>query len=308
MPNYTQFQSALDKLVESGGLTYKTDASLREYSTFRIGGNADFIILPETIEALTRVLESARECDIRHQVFGNGSNLLFADEGYRGAAIFTKKMDFCELDGNIITFGCGVSMTSAAIMAQKHGLTGLEFLYGIPGTMGGGVYMNAGAYGGEMAQVVATSRCYNRSTGDIFTLSAAAHRFDYRHSVFMDADWIVLSTTLELAPGDSAEIQAKMDELMAARRDKQPLDMPSAGSTFKRYPGYFTAQLIDEAGLKGLSVGGAQVSPKHAGFVVNTGGATAADVLDLVGIIAKKIHELHGIVIEREVEYIANSE
>jgi len=304
MPNHTHFQVALDKLVESGGLTYKLNASLREHSTFRIGENADFLILPETVEALMRVLELAREHDIRHQVFGNGSNLLFADEGYRGAAIFTKKMDECRVDGNTLTCGCGVSMTSAAIMAQKHSLTGLEFAYGIPGTMGGGVYMNAGAYGGEMAQVVVNSRCYNRTTGDVFTLSAAAHRLDYRSSVFMDTDWIVLSTTLELARGKSEEIQAKMDELMAARRDKQPLDMPSAGSTFKRYPGHFTAQLIDEAGLKGLSVGGAQVSPKHAGFVVNTGGATAADVLALVDIITGKIRELHGITIEREVEYV----
>jgi len=303
--NHTHFQTELDRLAHTGGVTYKKDAPLSELSTFRIGGAADFVIYPETTEALCRLLALAKECEIRHRVFGNGSNLLFADDGFRGAAIFTRKMDKVEIDGETMTLGCGVGLTAAAVAAQKASLAGLEFAYGIPGSVGGGVYMNAGAYGGEMAQVVASSRCYNPESGDVFTLSAAAHRFDYRHSVLMETGWIVLSTTLELKQGNAAESLAKMEEIMAARREKQPLELPSAGSTFKRYPGFYTAQLIDEAGLKGFSVGGAQVSPKHAGFVVNTGGATAADVLALVEKIGQTIFDKHGIEIVREVEFVA---
>ena len=208
------------------------------------------------------------------------------------------------VEGEHITADAGIPLTKLASVAAKEWLSGLEFAYGIPGTLGGGIYMNAGAYGGEMSQVVVSSRYYDAATGECGIYDGAAHEFAYRHSAYMDSAKIVLSATMKLTRGDKNAIEAAMADYMSRRRDKQPLEYPSAGSVFKRGNGFITAQKIDEAGLKGRTVGGAQVSEKHAGFIINKGGATASDVLELIEIIKTEVHEKFALYIECEVRYI----
>jgi UDP-N-acetylmuramate dehydrogenase len=203
-----------------------------------------------------------------------------------------------------MTATCGATLAEIARTAQKAALTGLEFAHGIPGTLGGALFMNAGAYGGEMSQVVVSSTWFDPVTGECGSFTADEHAFAYRHSAYMDSQKIILSAVLRLMPGVRGDIEAKMNDIMSRRREKQPLEYPSAGSVFKRGDGFFTAQLIDEAGLKGRSVGGAQVSEKHAGFIVNRGGASANDVLALIDIIKNEIREKFGKEIECEVRYI----
>ncbi|MBQ7847807.1 MAG: UDP-N-acetylmuramate dehydrogenase, partial [Clostridia bacterium] len=210
---------------------------------------------------------------------------------------------FVNIEGTTIKAGAGIGLTTLASLVQKEGLSGLEFGYGIPGSLGGGVYMNAGAYDGELSYVVKKSRYYDRASGSFGTLSGVEHGFSYRHSAYMGTDMVILDVELELKEGDPALIRATMDDYMARRKSKQPLEYPSAGSAFKRYPGYFTAKLIDEAGLKGYAVGDAAVSEKHAGFVINKGNATSAQVKELMALITQRIYELHGIHIEREIIY-----
>lgn len=288
-------------------LVYSENEPLAPLSTFKIGGSADYVIYPFTCEGLIAAVQAANECEVRFDVFGNGSNLLFADEGYRGAAIFTTKMNKVRREGNLLIADAGASLTGLAVHALRAGLTGLEFAYGIPGSVGGAVFMNAGAYDGEIASVVTASSYWTPDipSNEIAELVGDAQGFGYRTSAYQGSDKLILSATFALKEGDPVEIKAKMDDLMSRRKSKQPLEYPSAGSTFKRYPGYFTAQLIDEAGLKGLTVGGAQVSEKHAGFVINRGGATAKDVLELIERIRSAIYEKNGIHICPEVQIIS---
>ena len=288
-----------------GCLEYHENYPLAPVSSFKIGGNADLAIYPNSTEQLISVVCELRKLNVRYVVIGNATNVLFADAGYRGAVVFTTKLRGISIDGNLITADCGVPLITLSVFAQKHGLDGLAFAYGIPGTVGGAVYMNAGAYEGEMKQVVSTVTFCDPSTGEIKTRSGNENEFGYRHSYYSDKDLIILSTTIDLKKAESPEaVKALMDEHMKARNAKQPLEYPSAGSTFKRYPGYYTAKLIEEAGLKGYSIGGAKVSEKHAGFVINTGGASAADVLALIDHIKAEIFRLVGINIECEVRYI----
>ena len=296
---------ASDKLLNYLGserIRYEKDCMLSEHSSFRIGGPADLALFPDgkQISGLINELESE---NTRYIVIGNGSNVLFSDNGYRGAVIFTGGMDHVSIDGCAISAEAGCSLTGLAVYARNHSLTGLEFAYGIPGSVGGAVYMNAGAYGGEMSDVVVSSICYEPGYG-LRTVTGGDHSFAYRHSCYSDSVRVILSAKIVLKLGDPDEIKDKMKDLMNRRREKQPLDLPSAGSAFKRYPGYFTAALIDEAGLKGYSIGGAAVSEKHAGFIVNKGGATASDVLELIKVIRSRIFDIHGILIEPEIKYI----
>jgi len=297
--------SGLDELIaflDSNNISYEKDCELSRHSSFRIGGKADIAVFPDANRApvLLTALENA---NMRYTVIGNGTNVLFSDNGYRGVVVFTGRMDEVIVNGCELTAGAGYSLTALASVALKNGLTGLEFAYGIPGSVGGAVYMNAGAYGGEISDVLYESDCFDPQRG-IITLRSDEHDFAYRRSVYCDNNFTIISAKFKLREGDREEIREKMNELMRRRKEKQPLDMPSAGSTFKRYPGYFTAALIDEAGLKGYSIGGAAVSEKHAGFVVNTGTATASDVLALIDHIKNKIYEKHNIIIETEVRII----
>lgn len=305
---YRALVPILDAMRAKGELDYIADAPLAPYSSFRIGGSADFAVWPHTRAALLDLVTALRRLGIRRDIFGNGSNVLFADEGYRGVAIFTTKMNRIVLRDGILWADAGASFTGLAVRAQSEGLTGLEFAYGIPGSVGGAIYMNAGAYDGEIAQVCYETTVYDPTQallGGISEVAGDAQGFGYRTSAFQSMEGaVILGGKFKLKPGDPAEIKAQMDDLMARRRDKQPLEYPSAGSTFKRAPGYFTAKLIHEAGLKGASVGGAQVSEKHAGFVINRGGATAKDVLTLIGQIKERVWKYAGVAIECEVRII----
>lgn len=277
---------------------------LSRHTTFRIGGPADYYVMPERMSELEGVVKVCREYGMPYQVIGNGSNLLCADEGFRGVLIDTSfGLNRCRIEGNMLRAEAGVLLGALAKKAMTAGLTGLEFAAGIPGTAGGALVMNAGAYGGEIKQVVRWARVLTKE-GEIKTVSAEELALSYRRSSVRSNGWIVLEAGFELAPGEPEEIQATMNALAVKRREKQPLEYPSAGSTFKRPEGYFAAQLIDEAGLKGFTVGGAQVSEKHAGFVINRGNATASDVLTLCQTVRDRIRQNTGVTLELEVEVI----
>ncbi|MBQ8387740.1 MAG: UDP-N-acetylmuramate dehydrogenase [Clostridia bacterium] len=292
-------------LLKSKGIRYKEGASLALLSSFQIGGPADLIVWTENMDMLIYAIEQARRTGVKYCVIGNASNVLFSDEGFRGAIIFTHYCKNVTVDGTRITAECGASFTHLASVACKNALTGLEFAYGIPGSCGGAVFMNAGAYGGEVKDVLVSSTCYDLSRGAIRILSADEHKFDYRTSVYdQNRDLIVMDATFELKKGEESVIRATMDAMMASRRSKQPLEFPNAGSTFKRPEGHFAGKLIEDAGLKGYSIGGAQVSDKHAGFIVNKGGATAHDVLELIELSQELVMAKFGVPLECEIKYI----
>lgn len=274
---------------------------LSSHTTFRIGGDASLFVSPADEDQLIGVISYLEKNGIRYFLLGKGSNVLFDDAGYDGAVVSTSKLDKISVCGNEITAQCGASFTYLASVAAENSLSGLEFAYGIPGSVGGAVFMNAGAYGSETAAVLKSSRYLDISDCTVKTLPLEEHLFGYRDSVFRHRRFIHLSSVFALQAGDKAQIRAYMNELMQRRRDKQPLEYPSAGSVFKRYPGRYTAQMIDEAGLRGLSVGGAQVSEKHAGFIVNKGNATSSDVIALVGKVREAIRDKYGIEIECEI-------
>ncbi len=294
---------AIERLNEAK-IEYSENTPLAPYTSFRIGGSARLLVFPKSCDEAITAFDILRAENIRTLALGNGTNVLIADEGYDGAAVILSCMRSYTVDGEYITADAGMPLTKLASVAAKESLSGLEFAYGIPGTLGGGIYMNAGAYGGELSQVVVSSRCYDTVTGECGTIEGEAHEFAYRHSAYMDSTKIVLSATLKLARGDQNGIEAAMADYMSRRRDKQPLEYPSAGSVFKRGNGFITAQKIDEAGLKGRTVGGAQVSEKHAGFIINKGGATAKDVLELIEIIKSEVYEKFALQIECEVRYV----
>ena len=284
---------------------------LSKHSSFKIGGAARYAILPKNREQLISALNTVRSGGIKFMVVGNGSNLLFDDGGFDGAIIFTKGMNAVEYiysaSGTLIRVECGKSLTELASEAgKKHCLTGLEFAYGIPGTLGGAVYMNAGAYGGQMSDVVIETEYFDPASDEIKTVIGDEHGFSYRHSIFAEhPEYVILSSKLELKVGDAEEIFALMSKNMLARKEKQPLEYPSAGSTFKRPGGnLFAGKLIEDSGLKGYTVGGAQVSEKHAGFTVNRGGATSADVLAVIEHTRKTVFEKFGVELECEIIYI----
>lgn len=287
-------------------MEYEKDAPLDRYTSFRIGGPARRMAFPRSGEAAVLLVSHALELGARPFVLGNGTNVLFPDEGVERLVICTRDMA-CVAAGAVageITAECGASLAKIAVFAQKAGLSGLEFAHGIPGSLGGAVCMNAGAYGGEMVQVVKEVTVLFPEDG-VKTLSGEEMAFSYRHSLLTEhPDTVVLRATLRLQAGIPGEIREKMDELMARRKASQPLEYPSAGSTFKRPAGYYAAALIDQCGLKGLTVGGAQVSEKHAGFVINRGGASCADVTALMAEIQKRVREQTGVVLEPEVRVI----
>lgn len=284
------------------------DVPLSSHTTFRIGGNASVFITPSNMDELLSALKILKGHNIRFFVLGRGSNVLFDDRGYSGAIISTSKLDSIIGDGEKVTAFCGASFTRLASFCAEESLTGLEFAYGIPGSVGGAVYMNAGAYSGEVSQVLSTSAYIDLEDCSLKTLERDDHAFDYRGSAFRNNRWVHIYSTFSLAQGDRDAIHKTMSDFMQRRKDKQPLEYPSAGSTFKRYPGRYTGQMIEEAGLKGLSVGGAQVSEKHAGFIINTGNATSSDVLELINIVKEKIKFVFDVEIECEMIYVKADE
>ena len=291
---------ALANFLESENIEYRQNEPMRAHTTFKIGGEADIFIIPASPAALIYAVKKCNELEIPYFILGNGSNLLVSDGGIEGAVISLSGINGISSDGEKITCGAGAMLSSVCLKALSLSLTGLEFAYGIPGTAGGALYMNAGAYGGQMADVIESAECLT-ATGEIKTLKKEDMRLGYRSSVFKKGGLIIISLTLALKKGDKVEIKAEMDDLLNRRKQKQPLEYPSAGSTFKRPEGYFAGALIEKNGLKGLTVGGAQVSEKHAGFVINRGGATAADVKALIKKIQKKVFENDGVMLEPEV-------
>ncbi len=291
-------------LCENIGCEYLTDAVLKNYTSFKIGGKADLMVFPDSDEKISSIISYANEKSVPTLIIGKGSNMLISDSGFRGLVINTCKFDDIYLiDETTIHCQSGASLSRLCRFALENSLTGLEFAFGIPGTAGGAAYMNAGAYGGEMSDVlVSCEHIMPDGTKGIF--SGDELGFSYRHSSYSDSDLFILSLTLKLEKGNPEIIKSKMDELMFKRKDKQPLEYPSAGSTFKRPEGYFAAALIDECGLKGYTVGGAQVSEKHAGFVVNKGGASYDDVIKLIEHCQKTVMEQKGVFIEPEVKII----
>ena len=279
------------------GIAFFKDELLSRHTTFRIGGPADYFVCPENTDELKRAVSA----DDNVFIIGNGSNLLFPDDGYRGVVI-----KYCDssivLEGNKIICGSGAIMSTIASVAYENSLCGFEFASGIPGSIGGGVRMNAGAYGGSLDNVVVKTEYLDIETNDIRTVVGSEHGFGYRHSVFCDnPKWVITKVVLQLSKGDQADIKALMDDFTLRRTTKQPLRYPSAGSVFKRPEGYFAGALIEQSGLKGYSVGGAQISELHAGFIINTGDATCEDVKQLIKHIQKTVFEKFGVMLECEI-------
>lgn len=277
---------------------------MKNHTTFKIGGPAQYYVTPESVTQIQEVVSLCRDMNIPLHVIGNGSNILVGDDGVDGVvlALFNTFSDY-EIKDNVITAQAGMSLIKLAVIALREGLTGLEFASGIPGSVGGAVYMNAGAYDGQMKDVV-TSVTVLDEAGNIRILGRDELDMGYRTSVVAKHNMIVLQVIIELKAGDKEQIKDRMNQLSELRKQKQPLEYPSAGSAFKRPEGYFAGKLIADAGLKGYSIGGAAVSEKHAGFVVNMGGATAKDVVELTDYIKKRIIEQFGVTLELEIKKI----
>ena len=300
MTDLTPFQQKILTLLPKIELRF--NESMAKHTSFRIGGAAEMMAFPKSAEELSDILKACKELKTVPAILGAGTNVLAPDDGLSGLVICLKDCldGMHQLDGSHIQVAAGVTMTRAAVFAANLGLSGLEFAHGIPGTIGGGVYMNAGAYGGEICQVCTSVEVMNMD-GVLTTYGAEQMGFSYRHSVLEDRGGIVVSATFALSPKPQDEIRMLMKELMAKRSASQPLDLPSAGSAFKRPVGGYAAALIDQAGLKGFQVGGAAISSKHAGFVVNLGDATAADVKRLLMQVSDIVFQNSGIRLEPEV-------
>ncbi|MBR7185011.1 MAG: UDP-N-acetylmuramate dehydrogenase [Clostridia bacterium] len=297
------FDRLVRRLAEIDGLDIRRDLILAQHTTFRIGGPAAVAIFPAHREAALAALAVIADVDAPLALIGNGSNLLCADAGFDGVALFTGHMKQMGFSGTTAHVDAGVPLTAFSAEAQRHGLDGLAFGYGIPGSMGGAVRMNAGAYGGEMADVVCTSTCYDLQTRTVHTITD--HAFAYRQSIYAaHPERVILSVDLALREGDAAAIAAQMQDFMQRRRDKQPLEWPNAGSVFKRPVGYFAGKLIEDCGLKGRQIGGAQVSEKHAGFIINRSNATADDVRKLIEVIQATVLSAFGVSLECELIYL----
>ena len=300
--NIKALQTALLEKLPSTRV--REEEYLRHHTTFKIGGPADLFVEPTTMAELSFALRTIHEFDVPVTIIGCGSNILVKDGGIRGAVVSVRHMtQIMDCNDNVLCIGSGYMLKDASEFAWENGLTGLEFAIGIPGTLGGAVFMNDGAYDGEMSHVVTDVRAVDFQ-GNIKEYDASHLDFAYRHSIFHDNHEVIGEVIMTLKPGDKAAIKARMDELTEKRESKQPLEFASAGSTFKRPPGYFAGTLIEQTGLKGLSVGDAQVSHKHAGFVINTGSASAKDVLDLIAEVQRRVYDQHGVHLEPDVRMI----
>lgn len=287
--------------LTKNGILFTVNEPMAKHTSFQIGGPADWFVCPAGKEQLKTAVAIIKEAGLPYFVLGNGSNLLVSDQGIRGV-VLQPQCNEITVSETRMRCGSGLKLSRAAKEAAKYSLEGLEFASGIPGSMGGAVRMNAGAYGGEMADVVVSTEYLDPNTLEFMTAVGKQHEFSYRHSMFCgDEGYIICSSELELRPGNQKDILNKMDELAKRRREKQPVSLPSGGSTFKRPEGYYAAALIDQAGLRGKRVGGAQVSEKHTGFIVNTGGATAQNVKDLMALVQQEVEKQFGVLLESEI-------
>lgn len=297
--------SALYSRLKALNIPCSEIIAMSNYTSMQVGGIASVVASVRNAEELITAIREAKNHYIKYVVIGNGSNVIFSDKGFDGLVILTGGMNNFSIDGNIIKADCGASVSRVAVAAQKAGLSGLEFAYGIPGTVGGGVFMNAGAYGGNMSDVVISSICYDTRSDCIRKFDMDEHQFMYRESIYSkNPHYIILAVMMELVPGAMNDIISKMNQNVRSRKEKQPLEFPSAGSVFKRPIGYYAGELIENCGLKGYRIGGAEVSEKHAGFIINRGDATASDVMNLVEHIRKTVFDSYGIELDCEIRYI----
>ena len=278
------------------------DEPMKQHTTFRVGGNADYFVMPQNAEEVKNIVALCKEAEMPYYILGNGSNLLVGDKGYRGVIIqIYKEMNHIRIDGDKVIAQAGALLSRVGTATLEAELTGFEFAAGIPGTVGGAVFMNAGAYGGEMKDIIANATVLTQD-GDIVTINKEDLELGYRTSVIAKKGYVVLEAEYQLQKGDKEAIRARMDELKVQRVTKQPLEYPSAGSTFKRPEGCFAGKLIQDAGLRGFQVGGAQVSEKHCGFVINKDQATAADIRELMRQVSDKVMQEFGVKLEPEVK------
>ena len=298
---------ALKEFCEENSIEYKLNESMSCHTSFKIGGAADIFISVRSASELSAVFKKCGELNIPRFVIGKGSNLLVSDLGIEGAVISLSSLNGISVSGEEITCGAGAALSEVCRAALESSLTGLEFAYGIPGSIGGAVYMNAGAYGGEISGAVLSAECMT-ADGTLIKVNAEEMNFGYRKSVFKENGMTVIGAVLRLHKGDKKEIEEKMEDYISRRKSKQPLEYPSAGSFFKRPEGYFAGALIEKNGLKGATEGGAQVSEKHAGFIINRGGATAADVIKLGQRVSDTVLAKDGVKLEREVIFIGREE
>ncbi len=299
-------ETIIKLIAETVGATNVcANEAMSGHTTFRIGGVADLIVEPSNRNQLATILAMVRQFDLECFVMGNGSNLLVGDKGIRGVVIkIANEMSDYETDGSCILAQSGIKLSKLANIALSEGLSGFEFASGIPGTLGGALYMNAGAYGSEMKDVTESVTYIDKDTLEIRTVSGEDCGFSYRSSIFQKSGDIICEASLKLSQGIQDEIKAKMVELSAKRVEKQPLDKPSAGSVFKRPEGYFAGTMIQDCGLKGFKIGGAEVSEKHAGFIINSGEATARDVLDLIDYVKVQVKKKYGVELQPEVKMV----
>ena len=278
------------------------DEPMKKHTTFRVGGNADYFVMPQNAEEVKKIVALCKDAEVPYYILGNGSNLLVGDRGYRGVIIqIYKAMNDIQIEGDRVKVQAGALLSRVGTATLEAELTGFEFAAGIPGTVGGAVVMNAGAYGGEMKDIIVNATVLTQD-GDIITINKEDLELGYRTSVIAKKGYVVLEAEYQLQPGEKEVIRARMDELKCQRVTKQPLEYPSAGSTFKRPEGYFAGKLIQDAGLRGFQVGGAQVSEKHCGFVINKDQATAADIRELMRQVSDKVMQEFGVKLEPEVK------
>ena len=294
---------AFEKFCCENQISLKNDEFMKNHTSFKIGGKADYFVNVCSLQELKAVIKKAKELEIPYFVLGKGSNLLVSDKGIDGIVICLTGFNNITVSGDEIIADSGASLAHVCMKAYENGLTGLEFAYGIPGTVGGGLYMNAGAYGGEMSQVVVSAECID-SDANTENIDISDMQLGYRTSIFKTNGKIITSVKFKLKKGNCEEIKAKMDDFLSRRKDKQPLEYPSAGSTFKRPEGYFAGALIEKNNLKGFGVGGAMVSEKHAGFVINYNSATSQDVKTLIKEIQNRVLENDNVSLEPEVIFV----
>ena len=295
---------ALEKYALSLECSAEREVSMKNYTSFKVGGPAELFLSPENAGQTAKLVRFCEKEEIPVFVLGKGSNLLVSDRGIKGAVIYTGKQCGISLtDENTVRAQSGASLAQLCTFALENSLSGLEFAYGIPGTVGGAVFMNAGAYGGEMKDVLLNSE-YVSTDGTSGELDNEAMELSYRHSAYENSNLVITAASVRLAPADRNELKSTMNDILARRKEKQPLEYPSAGSTFKRPEGNFAGALIEQCGLKGVSVGGAQVSEKHAGFIINRGGATAADILSLIKHVQARVKAQTGVSLETEIRLI----
>ena len=305
MQGANRMNKEIIEYLNDNSILYELNVSAKELVSFKIGGIVSIVVYPSDVDELLTIITLFNNYKCKFVFLGNGTNTYFSDDGYDGAVISTKKMNKISVDGRHLIAQCGANMKDCCFVAMLNSLTGMEFAYGIPGNVGGCIYMNASAFGKDMTNIVYKTVCLDISTGKKFTLNKEEHLYGMKHSVFMEnKNYFILEAYFELQIGDKSQIYSLMEENMSKRKASQPLDKPSAGSVFKRPINAFASKLIDDAGLKGTSVGDAIVSDIHAGFIVNNGEAKASDVISLIRLIKSKIYDLYGILLEEEIIYI----